>query len=247
LRRGAVRCGLAPDEASLRLEVASRTDRGVHARANVLALTTDAPGAGILRALNGLAPDLWATRAAPADADFRVRRAVEREYRYFEPPSPFPRARWSAAAACFTGPVDARNFGRGFAPGDPPSRPVRSVTVREERTGLRIDVVAPSFVWGMVRKIVAALRAHAEGRLPLPELRAGIAGRSPLSLPMAEADRLVLWEVRHGLRWTVRTPPGATRSSEARRAAIAAARVRLRVLQSLGPPSSHPRRRPETG
>ena len=218
--------------------MASRTDRGVSARANALVLTSALRGESVLGALNGVAPDIWASRATPVPVEFEVRRATARWYRYFEAPSPYPLAAWQRAAARFSGPVDVRSFARGVPGGTPTVRPVDAVVVAAERGGLRIDVRAPSFVWGMVRKIVAALRAHASGALGLDELDAAIAGRRRLALPLAEPERLVLWEVRHPVRWEHRRParpgaPGRRLRAEAERAAI-----RARVLRALAGPGA---------
>ena len=64
-----------------------------------------------------------------------------------------------------------------------------------------IEVRAPSFVWGMVRKIVAAFREVEAGRISLERLDAALEGRVRLTLPMAEPERLVLWEVEYAEPW----------------------------------------------
>jgi len=65
-----------------------------------------------------------------------------------------------------------------------------------------IEVRAPSFVWGMVRKIVGALREVDRAHLSLAQLAAAIRGEERLMLPLAEPDGLVLWSVEYPhLRW----------------------------------------------
>ncbi|MCI4322345.1 MAG: hypothetical protein L3K05_08590, partial [Thermoplasmata archaeon] len=64
--------------------MASRTDRGVSARGNALALTSPLPGAGLLRALNGLRPEIFFTAATEVEEAFRPRAARSRTYRYWE-------------------------------------------------------------------------------------------------------------------------------------------------------------------
>jgi tRNA U38,U39,U40 pseudouridine synthase TruA len=78
---------------------------------------------------------------------------------------------------------------------------LESVTVTEIEEGVSVEVRAPSFVWGMVRKIVGALREYDQGRLPLARIEAAIEGRERLTLPMAEPEGLVLWEVEYPIRW----------------------------------------------
>ena len=208
---GTILAGLARSNArrtrplgSDHLDVASRTDRGVSARANALALRSTLSGESLLRCLNGCAPEIFFTAATPVPEAFRTRAAARRTYRYWDPGPHDRLARWCAAAAVFRGPVDARSFGRGVPRDAPRLVEVQSVSVEEVPGGRLVEVRARSFVWGMVRKIVSALRAHATGRLPLSDLEAGIRGTSVLSLPLAEPQGLVLWEVEYPIDWTVR-------------------------------------------
>jgi tRNA pseudouridine38-40 synthase len=235
IRRGCVRLGLVDQEAGLELEVASRTDAGVHARANVLTLEVDLPGPKLLRALNSVAPDLWFTHAAPVAREFRVRSAQRRWYRYLEPDPIGRRADWYAAARPFRGPVDVRSFARGLPPGVPCVRDLEPIRLHFSRGMLVLDIRGRSFVWGMVRKIVAALRAHAAGTLSVDAIGAAVRGERRLTLSYAEPERLILWEVRHGIRWTVRADQG-TRSQALRFVReTQAVRVRTELLGSLAP------------
>ena len=218
IRRGLVRVGMARSAAGL--EVASRTDRGVSARANALALSSDLSGPELLGRLNRIDPPIFFTAAAAVPASFRVRRAVRRTYRYFEPGGFRSAARVRSAARLFSGTVDVRSLGRGL-PGDGPVwRTVESVRVRRVRGGATVEVRAPSFVWGMVRKVVAALREVDAGRLTVARLRGALKGRSRLTLPMAEPEALVLWEVECGIPWTwAWRGPSRGQASRARRLA----------------------------
>ncbi len=201
--RRLVRMGIAPSAEAARLEVASRTDRGVSARANALALTTDVPGNALLRSLNGLSTEVTCSAAAPVPEEFRVRRAVRRTYRYFEPGAGHHVERWERAARIFSGPVDVRSFGRGLPIAQPAVRTVESVTIQSVDEGIVVEVRAPSFVWGMVRKIIAALREHDAGRVTLARLQAAVRGQERLTLPLAEPEGLVLWEVEYPFPWTI--------------------------------------------
>ncbi len=235
-----MRRGIATSEADAHLEVASRTDRGVSARANALALRSDLSGPNLLRSLNGLSPELFFTAAVRLADDARVRSAVRRVYRYYEAATAPDLARWRGAARRFVGTVDARSFGRGLGAGAPVWRDVESVTVDPVDGGLQIEVRAPSFVWGMVRKIVAALREHDAGRLPLARLEGALRGRERLTLPLAEPEPLVLYEVEYPFPWTVRWR-GPTRHQVRYLDSIRSGLwQRSRVLRDLepGPPSA---------
>jgi tRNA U38,U39,U40 pseudouridine synthase TruA len=83
-------------------------------------------------------------------------------------------------------------------------RTVDSLQVHRSRGGwFVVDIRAPSFVWGMVRKIIAALRKVEDGSLSLARLEEVLAGKRRLTLPLAEPDGLVLWDVRYPVRWSL--------------------------------------------
>ncbi len=184
------------------LEVASRTDRGVGARANALAISTRLEARPLLRVLNGIAPDIYFTAAAPMAEGARIRAALGRTYRYFEDPAGRDLRSYQEALAAFPGRVDVRSFGRGLPRAAPVWRTIDHTSVRANAGGWEVEVVAPSFVWGMVRKVVGACRAVADGHLPLPRLRRALEGTERLTPPMAEPEGLVLWEVRYPDPWT---------------------------------------------
>ena len=233
LLRGLLRLGVVPSVEAARLSVASRTDRGVSARANAFVVSTELAGEVLLRSLNGISPEVTCSAAAPVSEEFRVRRAVRRTYRYFEPLGVHHPDRWERAAGLFTGPIDVRSFGRGLPASAPVQRPVESVTVTLTRGGLVVEIRAPSFVWGMVRKVVGALREHDAGRLPLSRLEAALRGQARLTLPMAEAEGLVLWEVEYPFPWTLHWD-GPHRHQQARmRSLVDSLWVRSEVLRAL--------------
>lgn len=231
--RGLERTGVSPGPSTAGLRVASRTDRGVSARANALTLESDLAGEPLLRALNGIAPEIFFTAASRVASDFRVRSPHTRTYRYFEAPGFRSLSRWRAGARLFEGPVDVRSFGRGFPASAPVSRTVDAVAIRRIGRGLRIEVTARSFVWGMVRKMVAALRELDAERLSVERLTAAIEGRERLTLPMAEPEPLVLWEVKYSVPWDHRAPRptrAQLRRAELERRALW---CRARVLDSI--------------
>ncbi|HEV2449010.1 MAG TPA: hypothetical protein VGU43_01200 [Thermoplasmata archaeon] len=189
------------------LEVASRTDRGVSARANALVLRSSLPPSSLLQALNGIAPDILFREAREVTDVFRVRGAIAREYHYLEPGPAATAARWAELVPLFEGrPVDVRSFGRGLPLGAPVWRDIERLSVVEETGYFRLELRARSFVWGMVRKIVAALRAATAGEISPERLAAAIAGKVRLTLPLAEPERLVLWEVEYPERGGLPAP-----------------------------------------
>jgi tRNA pseudouridine38-40 synthase len=199
--RAVVRRGVAPSAVSARIQVASRTDRGVSAVGNALVLTSVLPPTALLRVLNGIEPDIVFTAATAVPESFRVRAAIRRVYRYFQPADGHDFQKWQEVAPRFSGQVDVRSFGRAVPAGAPVWRTVESVTVTPHPGGAMVEVRAPSFVWGMVRKVVATLREVDAGRISIDRLEAALHGRTRLTLPMAEPEPLVLWDVEYPLTW----------------------------------------------
>ena len=199
---GIGRLGLGEPGRSVRLDVASRTDRGVSARANALALESPLSAPALLRALNGIAPEVFFRAAVAVGPAFHVRAADRRVYRYFDPPRGQRLASWRAAARRFEGEIDVRSLGRSIPREAPVWRTIDRLRVQRRNRGLEIEIVARSFVWGMVRKIVAALRELEAGRLSTPALTEALRGHRRLTLPLAEPEPLVLWDVEYPVRWT---------------------------------------------
>jgi tRNA pseudouridine(38-40) synthase len=167
-------------------------------------LRTSLTGEALVRRLNTIAPELCFTAATRVLPEFRVRGASQRTYRYFDPGPVNDPERAFRAALLFQGRVDVRSFGRGLSQRTPQWRTVQSVVLRPVDGGREIEVRAPSFVWGMVRKIVGALREVDQGRLSLGQLRAAVDGNDRLTLPLAEPEGLVLWDVEYsGLAWEI--------------------------------------------
>jgi len=184
--------------------VASRTDRGVSATGNALGMHSPLAAPALLRSLNGISPSIFFTAASEVPESFRIRSATRRVYRYFEPAAGQDFGVWREVARQFSGPIDVRSFGRAVPAIEPVWRTVEAVSVTLRPGGAVVEVRAPSFVWGMVRKIVAALREVEVGRLPIDRLEAALHGRTRLTLPLAEPERLVLWDVEYPIPWQYR-------------------------------------------
>ena len=239
LRSHLVRTGLI--DTGSRVEVASRTDQGVSAVGNALSLRSPLAGPALLRALNGASPRIFFTAATSVPDDFRVRRALSREYRYFVPRAPARPDRFDDAARLFVGSLDVRSFGRSLPASEPVRRTVEFVRYEPTETGGVLVVKAPSFVWGMVRKIVGALREVDSGRVTISRLARALAGEERLTLPIAEAEPLVLWDVEYGLPWQHRWAGPNRHQARWWADARGAAETRRRVLESLGATFGDPR------
>lgn len=225
--------------------MASRTDRGVSARGNALRIDSGLAGDALLRALNGLAPDIFFTHAREVGPAFLPRRAEGRTYRYFEPARAHDVARWQEVAAGFLGTFDVRSFGRGLPADRPTRRTLDRFTVTADRGWLVVELSGPGFVWGMVRKLVSALRAAGSGAVTDAQLEAARRGALRLSLPLAEPDGLVLWEVHYAAPWGFAAPGWHLHQRRYWDGVRLAAARRLEVAAGLsGPsvPTRYPRR-----
>jgi tRNA pseudouridine(38-40) synthase len=211
------------------LDVASRTDRGVSARGNALALYSTLSGRGLLGALNGVAPEIFFSAAREVDGSFRPRAARSRTYHYLESDPVGPIEAYRRAASLAVGDLDVRSFGRGLPADRPVVRTVRRFDVVADGAGLRLEIEGPSFVWGMVRKLVAATRSVAAGELGAKEFREALSGGRRLTVALAEPEPLVLWDVEYGQPWAVTADAFRARKSAyfARERRAAVSRVTL--------------------
>ena len=231
--RGLHRLNLDTQPQASSVNVASRTDRGVSARANALALVSDLDGLALLRAMNGIAPDVFFLAATPVPEEFSPRSARQRWYRYFEPIEHASVVdSWRAVAKEFLGEIDVGSFGRGIPADRPARRTVDSIDIHPLDGTLRFDIRAPSFVWGMVRKVVSAIRLVVAGALPADQLKAALRGEARLTLPLAEPHGLVLWDVVYDRPWAFYSGRPTRRQTLGRTSAIHATQVTAEILRT---------------
>jgi len=204
---------------------ASRTDRGVSAIGNVIAFNGSLRPEAVVGAFNDKARDLWAWAYAEVPATFHPRHALERWYRYHLYGDLSVEA-LREAGVLFPGQHDFRSF-----TSDPPagSFAVTRVDVSTSPDAIVVDVRAPSFRRGMVRRIVAAMVAHAQGTAGLADIRAALAGTRH-DFGSAPPEPLFLMDVSYGLPFHVVRKPKAVDEWSALRLE---ASLRLRWLRSL--------------
>jgi tRNA pseudouridine38-40 synthase len=205
---------------------ASRTDRGVSAIGNVIAFDSALRPEAVVGAFNDQASDVWAWGYAEVPATFHPRHAQERWYRYhlYED---LPVDSLREAGALFPGQHDFRSF-----TSDPPagSLSVRRVDVSASHDAILVDVRAPSFRRGMVRRVVAAMVACAREEVRLADIRAALAGTRH-DFGMAPPEPLFLMDVACEFPFRVVRKPKALDEWGALRLD---ASLRLRWLGSLG-------------
>jgi len=207
---------------ALSVVAAGRTDRGVHAREQVIHFDVDAerPTSAWVRGVNALLPPsiavLW---AAPVDAEFHARYSAHaRSYRYVlinrpvRPALAAGRVGWfhapldiaamQAAAQHLIGEHDFSAFRSSECQAKSPVRTLRALDI--EPRGERIDFVvrANAFLHHMVRNIVGALVYVGKGRCPPHWTRELLAARDrSRAAPTFAAEGLYLEAIDYEARW----------------------------------------------
>jgi len=232
-------CGRAFDQ-PVDLTCAGRTDRGVHAVAQVVHVDLDLSVPRAARAVGdlddlrarldqqaGRAITIWQIRAVPVAFDARFS-ATARRYRYrlvdaaaadpirrhdrWKVGDPLSLTAMRAGARALLGEHDFASFCRR-APGGTTRRRLDRLTLSRPSRG-RIDVVldGPAFCHQQVRSIVGCLVEVGRGRRA-PEWIAEVlaAQDRQVAARVAPPHGLTLEQVRYGRRWPA-SPPVAARS-----------------------------------
>jgi len=201
---------------------AGRTDRGVHARAQVVHFDTAAerPGSAWVRGVNALLPApvavIW-TRSVAHDFHARYA-AVSRTYRYVLLNRPVRPALAACHVGWFHAPLDVeamraaalqlvgKHDFSAFRSSECQARtPVRDLAMlRIERSGERIDFVlrANAFLHHMVRNLVGTLVYVGKGKHPPRWAREVLESRDRgCAAPTFAAEGLYLEAVEYDPRW----------------------------------------------
>ena len=213
-------------DAPVSVTCAGRTDRGVHARAQVVHFDTDAerPDSAWVRGVNAMLPDsmavLWSQRVA---LDFHARYAARsRSYRYVlvnRPVRPALAARYAGwfhapldidamrtAAAHLLGEHDFSAFRAAECQAKSPVRTLHSIGI--EREGERIDFSLRANAWlqHMVRNIVGTLVYVGKGKHPPQWTKQLLASRTrALAAPTFGSEGLYLETVEYEPHWNIPT------------------------------------------
>jgi tRNA pseudouridine38-40 synthase len=180
---------------------AGRTDRGVHARGQVIAFNTDAPDRAIGTINLQLPPDLWCSAYAEVAEQFHPRYdAKSRTYRYyFSEPLP-KKNEMEKASRHFLGIHDFSNFAR--VRDKNPLRNILAIRVAEEDGFVYLEVTAESFLWHQVRCMATALLRVGNGEKAEVSILRYLEGEIDKPLSPAPAEGLVLWETDCGVSWS---------------------------------------------
>ncbi len=197
------RARIVRDARVARFQSASRTDRGVSALGNVVAFQTDLAAQAVGRAFNAKARWVWAWAAADVPEDFNARRALGRWYRYTVTPDRDP-ARLQEALRLFEGEHDFRNFTRDR---ERTVARIDSATAARTDAAVVMDFRARSFLWNLVRRIVAASLQFEAHTCTLFDLERALRPRTRADFGLAPAEPLVLVDVSYDIPFEPLTDP----------------------------------------
>ncbi|MCU0631957.1 MAG: tRNA pseudouridine(38-40) synthase TruA [Methanolinea sp.] len=191
-----LRTGLFSSHREGRFQAAGRTDRGVHARAQVFSFSTPFHERA-LAALNWQLPaDIWITGYAVTEPGFNPRhQAISRTYRYYFGEMGLDTPAMDRAARCFVGTFDFSQFAR--VEGKDPVRQVLSSRVFQDKDLCVFEVRAGSFLWHMVRYMASALLRIGSGTEGEDLILSRLEGDASTRLSPAPPEGLVLWDVEY--------------------------------------------------
>jgi tRNA pseudouridine38-40 synthase len=175
-----------------RINAAGRTDRGVHARGQVISFEMDWPHGveSLTKALNAnLPPDVAIWKTEEAEEGFHPRfSARSRRYSYsifcsqYRDPlqERYAWRVWPApelslmqeAGTILLGEYDFAAFGRAPIPGGHTIRTIFQADWQQSAHGMRLDITANAFLYHMVRRLAAMMVAVGSGRFLCSEAAA---------------------------------------------------------------------------
>lgn len=152
--------------------IAGRTDRGVHALGNVVSFRTDKMP--IINQINDLLPqDMRILGSAQVPMGFKTRFAHRRHYRYVlyngQYEEPLEIEKMQEAAHLMEGTHNFFNFSKRNERN--PIRNVESIMIKPLNQIYLVDVIGESFLWNMVRKMVAVLLGVGKGELEVEQVK----------------------------------------------------------------------------
>lgn len=182
------------DRDALGLRFSSRTDKGVNALGNAMALSTDMDGRTLLKALNSVSDRVFYRSWCEVDPDFNVRHASSRSYRYILPARGLDPISASECASLFMGEHDFVRFCR--PDGKPTVLTVDRAEARIEGDRMVLVFDARYFLWNMIRRMAAAIESVASGRSSVGDVEDALNG-ADITFGMARPDALTLMDVRY--------------------------------------------------
>ena len=177
----------------------SRTDKGVHAAGNVLAITTDFRKDAILKALNTILEGIIFYGIAEVPDDYNPRHARQRTYRYVLLKSQCPKiSKLKAASELFLGELDFKYFSKTDDRNEVTHLKLDSIELIESGEYIFVEIKAHRFLWQLVRRLVSFMLAVANEEVGPDKVKEMLAGSalilaSPKPMP---PENLILMDVK---------------------------------------------------
>ena len=196
-------------ESDAKIAMSGRTDRGVHAKRQIIAFDTEYPERAVTAINKKLPPDIRFTGWMEVPPGFNPRfEAKSRTYRYYFPSDipgiSYDTDKMKAAAAVFEGIHDFSSFSR--PEGKDPRREIISSKIFIEDNFLVYEICGSSFLWNMVRCIAFCLDLIGKGAMSAEDISDAL--NNPSSgkrFPAASPEGLILWDVDAGIKFTPMT------------------------------------------
>ena len=191
-----IKTKMIEDRKQCKFQYAARTDKGVSAFGNVIALNAKVNPAKVLQGMD----DIWVTGYAIVEKNFNPRHASYKIYRYYLPNEGYDVEKIKKAAELFEGEHDFSSFARKDSRNT--RRKIYRVEVKERkaREVIKIDFIAPSFLWNQVRRMVAALAAVGKERASIEDIKEALNGKR-VNFGLMEARNLVLLDVIYDIKF----------------------------------------------
>jgi tRNA pseudouridine38-40 synthase len=177
--------------------LAGRTDRGVHALGNVVSFNTE--NDPIINQINDLLPqDIRILGSSRVSTGFKARFAYKRHYRYVlcrGVKDNWAVGKMQEAAHLMEGTHNYRNFSKRSERN--PLRTVDSVQIKPHGRVYLVDVVGESFLWNMVRKMVAVLLSVGKGELEVEDVQRFLDPSQPAAITPLAPESLILMDVSY--------------------------------------------------
>ena len=177
----------------------SRTDKGVSAVGNVLAITTDFRKDAILKALNTIMEGIIFYGIAEVPDDYNPRHARQRTYRYILLKSQCPELnKLKAASELFMGEQDFKLFSKTDDRHEITKLKLDSIELIQQDEYIIVEIKAHRFLWQLVRRLVSFMLAVANEEISEEKVKEMLAGSalilaSPKPMP---PENLLLMDVK---------------------------------------------------
>ncbi|MCK5024124.1 MAG: tRNA pseudouridine(38-40) synthase TruA [Thermoplasmata archaeon] len=177
----------------------SRTDKGVSAAGNVLAITTDFRKDAILKALNPIMEGIVFYAIAEVPEGYNPRHARQRTYRYILQKNQCPEIdKLKATSELFLEEQDFKYFSKTDDRHEITRLKLDSIELIEEGQYIIVEIKAHRFLWQLVRRLVSFMLAVANGEVSEEKVKEMLNGTvqilaSPKPMP---PENLILMDVK---------------------------------------------------